>query len=219
MKPEELWRRYPVLYHVAWGGSWPSIQRYGLLSTKVLLRSYGKNDTEMRKLTQSRRPNWVEIECTGRPKAVLRDQKPLTDAGLRTALGGSAEPHQWYDLINSMVFFWPTKKRLKTMISAGPYKEVEHDVLVVDAKTLVHLEQSKIRLSWMNSGSTRHGAKRRDLNLFKRFEDYPFETRWRRQGKAGAVAEVCVIDRVEKVREAVVDVMHGLPGEIMAELA
>ena len=219
MKPEDLWRRYPVLYHIAWGGSWPSIKEHGLLSTKALLRSYGKSEAEIRELTQARRPDWVEIECAGRPKAVLRDQKPLTDAGLRTALGGSAEPWQWYDLINSMVFFWPTTTRLKTMMSAGTYKEVEHDVLVVDAKTLVQLEQPNIRLSRMNSGSTRRGAYPRDMRLFKRFEDYPFESRWSKQGKAGAVAEVCVIDRVEKIREAVVDVKHGLPGEIMAELA
>ena len=219
MKPEDLWRRYPVLYHIAWGGSWPSIKEHGLLSTKALLRSYGKKEAEIRELTQARRPDWVEIECEGRPKAVLRDQKPLTDAGLRTALGGSAEPWEWYDLINSMVFFWPTKKRLETMISASAYEKVTHDVLVVDAKTLVQFEEPNIRLSRMNSGSTRRGAYRRDMSLFKRFEDYPFEIRWRKQGRAGAVAEVCVIDRVEKIREAVVDVKHGLPGEIMDELA
>ena len=218
MKPEDLWRRYPVLYHIAWGGSWPSIKEHGLLSTKALLRSYGKNETEIKELTQARRGHWVNIDCPGRPRAVLRDQKPLTDAGLRTALGGSAEPWQWYDLINSMVFFWPTTRRLETMISASAYKKVTQDVLVVDAKALVRLEQPHIRLSRMNSGSTRRGARARDMSLFKRFEDYPFETRWRKQGTAGAVAEVCVVEGVEKIREAVVDVKHGLPGEILAEL-
>ena len=39
----------------------------------------------------------------------------MTDAGLRRALDGSAEPWQGYDLINSMVFFWPTTARLRTM--------------------------------------------------------------------------------------------------------
>lgn len=68
----------------------------------------------------------------------------------------------------------------------------------------------------MNSGST-YRAYTRDMNLFKRFADYPFEKR-RKQGKERAVAEVCVVCRVEKIREAVVDVKHGLPGEIMAEL-
>ena len=35
MRPEDLWHHYPVLYHIAWGGSWPSIEEHGLLSTKA----------------------------------------------------------------------------------------------------------------------------------------------------------------------------------------
>ena len=219
MKPGDLWRHYPVLYHIAWDGSWPSIKEHGLLSTKALLLSYGKSDEEIAELTRARRAHWVEIDCPGRPRAVLRDQKPLTDGGLRRALPDSIEPWQWYDLINSMVFFWPTKKRLKTMISASAYERVEHDVLLVDTKTLVRLEEPNIRLSRMNSGSTTPWAHRRDMDLFQRFEDYPFESRLRKNRREGAVAEVCVLERVDDIREAVVDVKHGLPDEILASLA
>ena len=218
MKPGDLWHHYPVLYHIAWDRSWPSIKEHGLLSTKALLLSYGKSDEEIAELTQARRAHWVEIDCPGRPRAVLRDQKPLTDGGLRRALPDSIEPWQWYNLINSMVFFWPTKKRLKTMISASAYEEVEHDVLLVDTKTLVRLEESNIRLSRMNSGSTKPMAHPRDMDLFKRFEDYPFETRLKKNGREGAVAEVCVVERVDSIREAVVDVKRGLADEILAEL-
>lgn len=219
MRPEDLWGHYPVLYHIGWGGSWPSIKEHGLLSAKALLQLYGKSDKEIAKLTQARRAHWVEIDCPGRPRAMLRDQKPMTDEGLRRALPDSVEPRHWYELINSMVFFWPTKKRLKTMISASAYRRVIHDVLVVDTKTLVRLEEPHIRLSRMNSGSTKPMPHPRDMNLFKRLEDYPFETRRRKQGKEGAVAEVCVEGRVEEIREAVVDVKRGLPGEIMRDLA
>ena len=143
----------------------------------------------------------------------------MTDAGLRRALGDSAEPWEWYDLINSMVFFWPTKKRLKTMISALAYKEVTHDVLVVDAKALVRLESRNIRLSEMNSGCTKPRAWPRDMTLFKRFEDYPFEDRRKRCGVGKAVAEVCVLDRVERIEEAVLEVKRGTAGEVMTALA
>lgn len=219
MQPQDLWQHYPVLYHIAWGGSWPSINEHGLLSTEALLRSYGKSDDEITALTHARRQHWVEIDCPGRPRATLRDQKPLTDGGLRRALPDSIQPWQWYDLINSMVFFWPTKKRLKTMISASTYQEIEHDVLLVDTETLVRLEESNVRLSRMNSGSTKPMAHPRDMDLFKRFGDYPFETRLRNQGRERAVAEVCVIERVDRIREAVVDVKHGFAKEILAELA
>ena len=52
MRPEDLWQQYPVLYHIAWGGSWPSIKEHGLLSTKALLRSYGKSEDHIVALTQ-----------------------------------------------------------------------------------------------------------------------------------------------------------------------
>ncbi len=217
MRPENLWQNYPKLYHVAWGGSWPGIKERGLLSAKSLLRSYGKTDEEIAALTRARRGHWVEIFCPGGPRAVLRDQKPLTDGGLRSALPDTVEPWQWYDLINSMVFFWPTKARLRTMLEAPAYKGVKHDVLIIDAKTLVSLELSRIRLSRMNSGCT-NPPNSRDTNLFKRFEDYPFEETRRKRGLKGAVAEVCVVDRVENIKEAVIDVKHGSAGEILAEL-
>lgn len=219
MRPEELWRHYPVVYHIAWGGSSPSIQEHGLLSTKALLRLYGKTDEAIAALTQARRAHWVEIDCPGRPSAVLRDQKPMTDAGLRRALDGSAEPWQWYDLINSMVFFWPTTARLGTMLTASAYEGVAHDVLVVDARALVGLERDNIRVSEINSGSTRRMPWPRDVTLFKRFADYPFEYRRRKYGVARAVAEVCVVDRVERIAEAVLDVKRGTAGEVMKALA
>ena len=143
----------------------------------------------------------------------------MTDGGLRRALCGTAEPQQWYELINSMVFFWPTKKRLKTMLLASAYKEVMHDVLVVDAEKLVELEEPSIRLSRMNSGCTRPFPHPRDINLFKRFQEYPFEMRLKKQGKRGAVAEVCVLDQVERIREAVIKVKCRFAHEILADLA
>ena len=219
MRSEDLWRHYPKLYHIAWGGSWPSIEKHGLLSAKVLLRDYGKGDDEIAALTQARRGHWIEIEGVGRPRAVLRDQKPLTDGGLRKALPASVEPWQWYDLINSMVFFWPTKARLRTMISASAYKRVKHDVLVVDTKTLVRLEQLNIRLSRMNSGSTAQWAHPRDMDLFKRIEEYPFPDKPTSSKIAKAVAEVCVVDGVRRIAEAVIDVKHGSAGEVLDALA
>ena len=215
MRPEDLWHHYPVLYHIAWGGSWPSIEEHGLLSTKALLALYGKDEEEIDRLTQSRRGHWVPIECSGRPPAVLRDQKPMTDEGLVRALRGTAEPWQWYDLINSMVFLWPTKARLETMITATAYKEVKHDVLVVDCETLVRLEEPNIRVSRMNSGCTKPYPHPRDMGLFKRLEDYPFPERASPSVVANAVAEVCVVDGVERVAEAVLKVVRGSGDDVL----
>jgi len=218
MQPNDVAHYYPKLYHIAWGGSWPSIKKYGLLSTKALLREYGKSASETAELTRKRRPHWVEIDCPGRPPAVLRDQKPMKDNELRKALPPDIEPWQWYDRINSMVFFWPTKKRLERMLHATAYKEINHAVLVVDTETLVNLEEPNIRLSPINSGST-YRSFPRDLTLFKRIQDFPFDERLQKQGRERAVAEICVMDRVDTIREAVVGVECGLAAEILANLA
>ena len=92
-------------YHVVWHGSWRSIESNGLLSSRALLRHYGENEDEIVSLTQHRRSDWVEIENNNQIPVTLRDQKPLSDKGLVRALQGCATPGQWYDLINSMVFF------------------------------------------------------------------------------------------------------------------
>ena len=219
MRAEDLWRHYPVLYHIAWGGSWPNLEEHGLVSTKGLLQLYGKSHEEIAELTRARRAHWVPIDCPGRPQAVLRDQKPMTDEGLRRALPDSVEPWQWYELINSMVFFWPTKARLKTMISASAYRNVKHDVLVVDCETLVRLEESNIRLSRMNSGCTKPMPHPRDMDLFKRFGDYPFPERPSPSVVAKAVAEVCVVDGVAKVTEAVLDVKSGSASDVLEAIS
>ncbi len=219
MKPEDLWEHYPVLYHIAWGGSWPSIEKYGLLSTSELLQEYGKNEEEIRNLTQVRRAEPVQIECPGRPIAVLRDQKPMTDEGLKEALvPKTVEPAQWYKLVNSMVFFWPNKGRFERMLKK--YDNTEHDVLVVCTKRLVDLVESDIRLSSINSGFTGKNPSKRGLDHFKRFDEYPFFARLNRPriGVENAIAEVCVDKRVSRIREAVIRIEHGTVGKILSSL-
>ncbi len=217
MKPEDLWNTYPVLYHIAWGGSWPNIRRKGLLSTIALLKLYRKSATEIDRLTRFHRNHWVTIECPGLPRAVVRDQKPMSDEGLQRALEGSTEPWEWYQLLNSMVFFWPTRSRLETMLGARAYKDIRHDVLVIDTKKLVDMECKSIRLSRMNSGCTKPIPHERDMDLFKRIFDYPFEER-RKYGVHNALAEVCVLDKVLHIHRAVKEVKSGLSEEILASL-
>ena len=218
MRPEQLSDLYPELYHIAWGGSWESIKANGLLSTKALLRLYGKSEEEFIALTQKHRPNCVKINSNNLPQAVIRDQKPMDDGGLIKALPENFKPWQWYDLLNSMVFFWPTKQRLKTMISAQAYRQIKHDVLIIDTQKLVELEEPSIRLSRMNSGCTKPYPHQRDMSLFKTFEDYPFNSRLKQSGWEKAIAEVCVLDKVDRIEEAVIDTKHGFAKDILDDL-
>ena len=212
MRAEQLIEYYPRLYHMAWAGSWKSIEQHGLLSTQELLKLYQRNT---KKLIAEHRPHWVEIKREGLPHAVLRDQKPMSDAGVRAALGGRQEPSEWYSFINSMVFFWPTKARLETMMSADAYQGMQHDLIVVDTRRLVEGEFKAIRLSHMNSGATRPIAHRRDLGIFKTIDDFPFDNRKKLYGLRKALAEVCVMGGVKAIREYAIDVKTVSTGDLI----
>ena len=218
MQSEELWEFCPNLYHVAWEGSWPSIKKYGLLSTKALLQLYEVDDMKFKSLTTKRRQHWETIKCPGKQPAVLRDQKPLTDNGLKSALTDGTEPWQWYDLLNSMVFLWPTICRLNTMLKARAYKKMRHDVLIFDTKKMVQMEEPRIRLSHMNSGCTVPFKHQRSTNIFKSIRDYDLKASIKKRGRKKAVAEICVKDRVDNIKEAFVDMISGSKNDIMNKL-
>lgn len=117
-----------------------------------------------------------------------------------------------------MVFFWPTKKRLETMLFISAYEAMTRDVLAIDAKKLVQAERKNMRLSAINSGNARPMAFLRDLTLFETLQDYPFEERRRKYDKARAIAEVCVVERVQKIADMVIQVQTGTADEILAHL-
>ena len=103
---------------------------------------------------------------------MVRDQHPLLDAALSKCLRGMSLP-DWYRLLNGQVFFWVKPQSMRAMVNA--YPENHHCVLTVDTKQLVARHFAKVRLSAINSGSTRRRPGRsrsRDLqtNLWIRYE-------------------------------------------------
>ena len=213
MRPDQLAERYPRLFHMAWDGSWENIKRRGLLSSQALVTEYGVSAEQRETLLATHRPTWVEIKSAALPNATIRDQKPMSDEGVRKALGGG-DPKKWYRLLNSMVFFWPTKERLKTMMSARAYEGMRHDLLVVDTARLVETCGKAVRISPMNSGATKPFPHPRDFNLFKKLSDFPFDQRLKSHGIAKAVAEVCVLDRVDEIEKIVLDVQNVEVGDL-----
>lgn len=92
------------------------------------------------------------------------------------------------------------------MMGARAYSGMKHDLLVVDTKTLIDRHETDIRLSPMNSGATKPIPHARDLNLFKRFGDSPFDERLKSHRHAKAVAEVCVVGGIPDIADLVLDV-------------
>ena len=172
---EELISHCPTLYHMAERGSWASIRESGLMSTSALLDYYDITGHSREKIEQIHRPVSVCIKAQGLPPALIRDQGPMSDAGLLKALPEYLKPSDWYSLLNSKVFFWLTEERLHRLTNARLYRSREHDVLEVGTKSLIESYRDKIWLCPMNSGCTKPMPHKRDESKFSRIETYPYE--------------------------------------------
>jgi hypothetical protein len=200
---EEFIRRYPRLYHMAHVKSWPSIERNGLLSTSALLDLF-QIEGEAREAIESRhRPKSVEITHPLYGRATIRDQIPMSERALLKCLVGTT-PRAWYELLNRRVFLWTTEDRVNTLLAARAYRNHEHDVLTVDTRALVERHGEEITLSPINSGSTVYNPQPRGLDLFRSFDEFPFDVRMK-YGKR-AIAELSVDYSVPDLRDFVLRV-------------
>ena len=195
----ELLRDCPTLFHMAEAGSWPSIRRHGLLSTSALLDRWEVTGLRREAIEAARRPESAVIEHPTFGRAVVRDQKPMDDAGLSRCLQDGLAPADWYRLLNARVFFWLTRARLLRLLDAKPYRELEHDVLELDAAALVAAYRTQITLSPINSGATRPFPAPRGRDTFLPPGDYPYAD-WRARRPAGErVVELSVMGGVPDV--------------------
>jgi len=191
---------------MAEAGSWPSIGRHGLLSTTALLDLFEIKGEQRQKLEGQHRRECVTVQHPKHGQAVIRDQKPMDDSGLRRALR-DMNPEAWYLLLNSKVFFWLCEERVTTLLSARAYSNREHCVLVVDAPALVRQHEAQIWLAPMNTGCTKPMPHPRGSDTFQRIHNYPYAER-RRQGRQPkqAVVELAVDYAVPNVRDFVLRV-------------
>jgi hypothetical protein len=171
---EQLISRYPVLFHMAERGSWPSIRKHGLLSTSALLDLFGYTGRQRHDLEGKRRPESVAIEHSIHGRAVVRDQKPMTDAALEKCLLDGLTPADWYRILNARVFFWLTEDRLQRLLNAGPYASSTHEVLFIETRPLIEKCRKLITFAPINTGNTRPYAQPRGRATFSSIEDYPY---------------------------------------------
>lgn len=192
---EELLSHCPRLFHMAEVGSWHSIQAHGLLSTTALLDAFSLSGAARHAIEAQRRPTNVLLQKPGRSPAVVRDQMPMDDAGLTRCLQDGLTPEDWYRILNSKVFFWLTKDRLVRLLNAAAYRDKEHDVLEIDAKSLVQAHASQIWFCPINSGCTKPMPRARGHSTFARIEDYPYST-WKKKRKKGERVVELAIDYI-----------------------
>jgi hypothetical protein len=203
MELSDLIARYPRLYHMAERGTWPSIKANGLLSTSAVLDRFGVNGAQRRMLEESHRCEKILVGTDG-SGIVLRDQKPMRPSRLKDALVDGTTPEQWYKFLNGRVFMWAEESRLFGLLGARDYRNLEHDVLTIDAKPLLTKYEDAVWLCRMNSGNTWPVPHKRGMDDFKRISDYP--TKKRSGAPAKEVVEVVVDHSIPDIAKYVLEV-------------
>ena len=201
---------HPRLYHLAEPGGWVGVKRNGLLSTSALLDLYQIRDKKRHALESLRRPATTKLTRPGFPDAFVRDQKPMSDSTLRDCLPSNISPHEWYEFLNSKVFFWLGRDRLFRMSRA--YADAAREVIILDTRALVDAYHDRISLSHMNSGCSIPWKHKRSFDTFRRIADYPIRQRRR------TAAELCVDDAVPnafRFVQSVIEIQSGRWGKTL----
>ena len=219
MDKNDLIKHYPVLFHMAELGSWPNIQKYGLLSTSVLLDIYNYPYDNRASLESNHRPENVVISDSDKADVIIRDQKPMDDKGLIRCLQNGLTPKDWYEILNRKSFFWTSKVRLYKLLCAQPYRDKEHDVLIIDTRGLVDRYEDNIFLSRINTGATKQKPAPRGLETFLTIKDCDFGL-WRKNRPLyDTVVEVCVEDGVPDIIDFVLTVNRMKGKNIIEKIA
>jgi hypothetical protein len=178
MLETDLIRLYPRLYHMAAYGSWDSIKTNGLLSTSRLLQLWEVAPESVRRSIETqRRSDSVSLSHPELGEATIRDQKPIDLTSLELALRDMSL-EEWFETLNSRVFFFLQRERLRSLVNARSYRDHEQLVLTFDTAEVVQRYGSVIELCRMNSGFAQpHNHVARGSDTFKPIDEFEHRTR------------------------------------------
>ncbi|WP_232499402.1 DUF7002 family protein [Agromyces humatus] len=220
MHTADLIRLYPEVFHMAVDGSWPSIERHGLLSSATIVEQWevAPDARRERLLSERRDESYVLEHPIHGGVAVVRDQKPIHEPSLAEALDDMA-PVDWYDELNSRVFFFLQRHRLIGLQGARSYRKDIHTVITLDTATLVERYESSIELCAINSGFAQpHNKARRGSKTFRSIHDYPHPERAEPRQNGYDVAELTVRGGVTDLDGLVVRVDRMHEGDVIERL-
>lgn len=206
---------HPFVYHLAEAENWPSIQRNGLHSTRALLERAGIDGSIRASVEREHRPKRT-ILSTG---LVIRDQKPMPPAALQRCLVGLTVT-QWYQLLNSKVFFWFDIERLNRQRRAcSSFPQV---VLKVATDRLLDRYAAQAALTPINTGNARRKPALRSAATFVPYSVW-MNTAWlseaqelgtRPRPQRHLPVELAITDSVPDVMDFVVSVRNLALGSL-----
>jgi hypothetical protein len=220
VKSSDLIRLYPNLFHMAADGSWPSIERHGLLSTASILERWDVSPETSRRLLTERRDESEVLEHPEHGVAIVRDQKPL-DVKTLSEILVDMTVSEWCGVLNERVFFFLQPEGLHGLLNARSYKASAHTVLTLDTASLLAAHEDSIELCRMNSGNAQpHSRGNRGRDTFKSIADYPHPHRdaakW---SSTPDVRELSVLGGVPDIRDHIVRVDRMQQSEVLERIA
>lgn len=158
-----------TVYHLVDASNWPSVQKHGLMSARLLLQQAGEEEGDA---LRRHRPAARRLSSG----ALIRDQRPMPPNALARCLKSGVGPEDWFELLNSKIFFWLDPDRLnRQRLACGKSPQV---ALVVDAVRLLARHGAAATVTPINTGNAMRAAAPRNRSTFVRYE------RWRANGWA-----------------------------------
>jgi uncharacterized protein DUF7002 len=203
--PHRDWPLPAQAFHIADAENWPSIRRSGLFSaSRLIARDRLEGDAALpfagHRATGMRLPSGV----------LIRDQSPMPPEALRRCLDPGLTPQDWYDLVNSKVYFWLDRDRLERHLAAcGARAQI---LVAVDLPALVERHGQAAFLTPFNVGNARRRPASRGRRSFVPMAAW-LTDRWRSEAEPGRPprsashppAEIAIEDSVPDVMDFVLD--------------
>jgi hypothetical protein len=152
-----------IAYHLVDIRNFESIQEHGLLSATKLIEMSANVSP---KLNREHRAIGQHLDIG----AYIRDQRPMPPSLLSRCLQSHMQPGDWYELLNSKIFFWLDLERLNRHRNA--YRLQEQIVLAVDAREMLSNYGAVAAVSPINTGNAMRAAAKRDRSTFVPYESW-----------------------------------------------
>jgi hypothetical protein len=200
-------------YHLLDAGNWLSIQNRGLMSARRLMEVDEAKESSA----------WRRHRPTSRRLAsgvLIRDQRPMPPKALARCLKNGLEPEDWFELLNSKVFFWLDRMRLdRQRLACGASLQI---ALVLNASRLLMNYGSVATVTPINTGNALRSAAPRNLTTFVpyrrwlidgwAYEDIPSA---RQRPKSHHPVELTIADAVPDIMDYVVAAVPLHAGETL----
>jgi hypothetical protein len=196
-----LARLRPKLFHITSPGAYRSIFDHGLMSTALLLETYGWKPEAIDELVTTPRSDYVTIEgIDGRDPARLIHQRPINPAvlGKSLALTGTTES-DYLRLLANRVFLFPSDDTAtgfrEALLADGPV-----DVLTINTFTMLKTAEDRVEVSRHNSGASPRSPIAKGRQTWLPLDQF--------ERRVAEIKEVTVVDRLDDVETFTLSVVR-----------